>query len=85
MSMITKNPSNSQDPKTLTKQRDLFKGLLIGAFILWISMLIAAFYFYFKKDNIALFIPVFSLIAVFVPIYLRFKTLNTEVKSKGLI
>ena len=85
MSMTTKNPSNPQDPKTLTKQRDLFKGLLIGACILWIFMLVAAFYFYFKKDNIALFIPVFSLIAVFVPIYLRFKTLNTEVKSKGLI
>lgn len=83
--MTTKNPSNPQDPKTLTKQRDLFKGLLIGTCILWIFMLIAAFYFYFKKDNIALFIPVFSLIAVFVPIYLRFKTLTTEVKSKGLI
>ena len=82
--MTTKTPSNPQDPKTLTKQRDLFKGLLIGACILWIFMLIAAFYFYFKKDNIALFIPVFSLIAVFVPIYLRFKTLNTEIKSKGI-
>jgi len=82
--MIPKNPSSPQDVKTLTKQRDFLKGLLIGACILWLFILVAAIYFYSKKDNIALFIPVLSLIVVFLPIFLRFKTLDAEIKSRKL-
>ncbi|TDQ08328.1 hypothetical protein [Pedobacter metabolipauper] len=82
--MISNNPTTPKDLKGLTKQRDFFKGLLIGACILWLFILAAAIYFYSKKDNIALFIPVFSLIVVFLPIFLRFKSLDAEIKSKKL-
>lgn len=78
------NPSNQQDLKTLTKNRDFFKGLLIGACILWLFVLAAGFYFYSKKGNMALFIPVFSLIVVFFPIYQRYKIMDGEIKSKKL-
>jgi hypothetical protein len=76
--------NNQQDLKTSTKQRDFFKGLLIGACILWLLILAAAIYFYSKKDNIALFIPAFSLIVVFLPVYLRFKSLDAKIKSKKI-
>jgi len=75
--------SNNQPALTkLSRQRDFFKGLLIGACILWLFVLAAAIFFYSKKHSIALFIPVFSLIAVFLPIYMRFKTLDAAIKSK---
>jgi len=82
--MISNNPSNPQDLKTLIKQRDFFKGLLIGVCILWPCILAAAIYFYFKKGNIALFLPALTIILGFIPVYLRVKTLNTEIKSKEL-
>lgn len=82
--MITKNPSNPQDLKTLIKQRDFFKGILIGVCILWPFILAAAVYFYYKKDNIALFIPSVTVFIGFLPIYLRFKSLDAEIKSKKL-
>lgn len=82
--MKADNPSNPQDLKTLKKQRDFFKGLLIGACILWPFVLAAAIYFYYKKDNVALFIPTMTLIVGFLPIYLRVKTLSAEIKSKEL-
>lgn len=82
--MISNNPSNPQDLKTLTKQRDFFKGVLIGVCILWPFILAAAIYFYYKKDNIALFIPSITIFISFLPIYLRFKTLNSEIKAKEL-
>jgi hypothetical protein len=81
--MKLSNPSSSQELKTLTKQRDLFKSLLIAAFILWPCILVAAFYFYHKKGNIALFIPVFTIILCLLPVYLRVKTLNAKIKSKN--
>ena len=76
--------NNQQDIKTLTKNRDFLKGILIGTCILWICILAAAFYFYSKKGNVALFIPVCSLIVVFLPIYLRFKSMDANVKSQKL-
>lgn len=82
--MISDNTSGKQDLKTLTKNRGFFKGLLIGGCILWLFILAAAFYFYSKKGNVALFIPVFSLIVVFLPIYLRFKTMDAGIKSQKL-
>ena len=72
-----------KDLNKLIKNRDIYKALLICAFILWPCILIAAIYFYSKKGSIALFIPVFTLIAVFVPVYMQFRSLNAEVKSKG--
>lgn len=77
--------NNPQNLKTVIKQRNFLKGLLIGTLILWIFILAAAFYFYSKKDNVALFIPVCSLIVVFLPIFLRFRSLDAEIKSKELI
>lgn len=82
--MATKNPTNHQDLKPLIKQRDFFKGLLIGVFILWPCILAAAVYFYYKKGNIALFLPAVTIILGFLPVYLRFKTLSSEIKSKKL-
>ncbi|MNW99617.1 hypothetical protein D3C86_290960 [compost metagenome] len=80
--MITNNPSNPQDIKTLTKQRDFFKGLLIGVCILWPCIFAAAIYFYYIKGNIALFFPALTIILAFLPVYLRLKTLSSEIKSK---
>ena len=82
--MISNNPSNLQDLKTLIKQRDFFKGVLIGVCILWPFILAAAIYFYYKKDNIALFIPSITIFISFLPIYLRFKTLTSEITAKEL-
>jgi len=75
---------NQSELKTLTNKRDFFKGLLIGACILWIGIVAAAFYFYFKTGNVALFVPIFGLIVVFIPIFQRFKILDGEIKSKKL-
>ncbi len=82
--MTSNNPSTQQDIQTLTKQRDFFKGVLIAACILWPFIFLAAIYFYYKKDSIALFIPSVTIFVGFLPIYLRFKTLNAELKSKKL-
>ncbi|RZJ86734.1 MAG: hypothetical protein EOO20_17660 [Chryseobacterium sp.] len=82
--MITKNPSKLQDLNTMIKQRDFFKGILIAAGILWPCIIAAAIYFYFKKNSIALFIPAFTIFLSFLPIYLRLKSLNAEIKSKQL-
>ena len=81
--MKLSNPSSSQELKTLTKQRDFFKSLLIAACFLWPCILVAAIYFYHKKGNIALFIPVLTIILCLLPVYLRVKTLKAEIKSKN--
>ena len=80
--MITNNPSDPQNLKTLTKQRDFFKGLLIGVGILWPLIIAAAFYFFYKKKSITLFFPSITVFIGFLPIYLRFKSLDAEIKSK---
>jgi len=80
--MISDKPSNPQDLKALSKQRDFFKGVLIAVCILWPFILAAAIYFYYKKGNIALFIPSITIFISFLPIYLRYKTLNSEIKAK---
>lgn len=82
--MLSTNLSNPQDLKTLIKQRNFLKGVLIGICILWPFVLAAAIYFYYKKDNIALFIPSITIFISFLPIYLRIKTLTSEIKSKEL-
>ncbi len=81
--MTTNNPSAAQDLKSLIKQKDFFKGILIGISILWPCILAAAIYFYYKKANVALFLPVVTIILAFLPVYLRFKSLSAEIKSKG--
>jgi len=81
--MKLSNPSSPQELKTLTKQRDLFKSSLIAACILWPFILVAAIYFYHKKGNIALFIPVLTIIICLLAVYLRVKTLNAKIKSKN--
>ena len=80
--MIENKSTNPQDLKTMTKQRDFFKGVLIAIGILWPFILAAAFYFYYKKGNVALFIPTFTIILGFLPVFLRFKSLDAEIKSK---
>ncbi|RZL64149.1 MAG: hypothetical protein EOO93_07360 [Pedobacter sp.] len=82
--MIANNSSNTQDSKKQIKQRDFFKGVLIGACILWPCIVVAAIYFYYKKGNIALFFPALTIFLSFLPVYLRFKTLDSEVKEKKL-
>jgi archaellum biogenesis protein FlaJ (TadC family) len=81
--MKINDPSNPQDLTTLTKQRDIFKSLLISFCILWPCILVAAIYFYHKKENIALFIPVVTIVLGLLPVYLRFKTLNAEIRSRN--
>jgi len=77
--------NDQKDIKTLTKNRDLYKVLLICACIIWPCILIAAIYFYSKKGSIALFIPVFTLIVVLFPIFFQFKSLNAEVNSRSKV
>jgi len=72
---------NDAETQKLIKTRDLLKGVLIGGCFLWIAMVIAAVYFYSKTNNVALFVPVFSLIVVFFPVYQRMKKLDGEIKS----
>ncbi|TDO23790.1 hypothetical protein CLV32_0075 [Pedobacter duraquae] len=80
--MVTKTPSPQQDLKTLIRQRDFFKGILIGVCILWPFIFAAAIYFYYKKGNIALFIPSITILISFLPIYLRLKALSSDIKAK---
>jgi len=82
--MIANNPTTPRDLKRLTKKRDFLKGVLIGTCILWSCILAAAIYFYYKKSNIALFLPAVTIILGFLPIYLRFKALSSEIKVKKL-
>jgi len=81
--MITTKPTTPQDLKIMTKQRDLFKAVLIAICILSPCILAAAIYFYFKKSNIALFIPAVTIILAAIPVYLRFKSLDAELKTKS--
>jgi len=81
--MITTKPTTPQDLKIMTKQRDLFKAVLIAICILCPCILAAAIYFYFRKSNIALFIPAVTIILAAIPVYLRFKSLDAELKTKS--
>lgn len=82
---MSNNPSTTKELKTLIKQRNFFKGVLIGVSILWPFILAAAIYFYYKKDSIALFLPAVTIILSFLPVYLRVKALNAEIRSNELI
>jgi len=77
--------NDQKDIKTLTKTRDLYKSLLISVCILWTCIFIAALYFYSKKGNIALFIPAFTSIAIWFPVYIRFRSLNAKVRSRNKV
>ena len=81
--MITTKPTTPLDLKVMAKQRDLFKAVLIAICILWPCILAAAIYFYYKKSNIALFLPAVTIILAALPVYLRFKSLNAELKTKS--
>jgi membrane-bound metal-dependent hydrolase YbcI (DUF457 family) len=76
------NQSSQTDLKKLIRHRDFFKSLLIAACILWIFILAMAFYLYFKKGDRTLLIPLFALIMVFLPVTLRIRTLEAEIKSR---
>jgi len=78
---MSNNPSTTQDIKSLTNQRDLFKGLLIGIGILCPCIIAAAIYFCYKKGNIALFLPAVTIMLALIPVYLRVKNLTLEINS----
>jgi hypothetical protein len=87
INLFTKNQEMMSKPQTeqksLIKNRGFLKGLIIGASILWVFILVAAIYFHSKTGNFTLFVPVFYLIVVFFPIYQRLQKLNAEAKSRS--
>ncbi|WP_293916303.1 MULTISPECIES: hypothetical protein [unclassified Sphingobacterium] len=68
----------------LTYRKNLIKGILIGAVIVWIAMLGMAVYVYLHISSLKLFIPVAALPVTLIPMISVLKVLNTEIKNRSI-
>ncbi|MGJ1430183.1 hypothetical protein ACR79M_00925 [Sphingobacterium spiritivorum] len=68
----------------LTYRKNLIKGILIGAVIVWIAMLGMAVYVYLYISSLKLFIPVAALPVTLIPMVSVLKVLNTEIKNRSI-
>ena len=81
---VTKKLSDEK----LIKRRDLFKGILIGMYVVCVILIILLVYIFFNKGfsaiSIASFIPVFMLPVITMPLYFQVTLLEKEVKARNL-
>lgn len=68
--------------KRLMERRNLVKGILIGAVIVWFFIIGMAFYVYMNISSLKLFIPAAVLPVTFIPMINALKVLNAEIKSR---
>ncbi|MGJ1195656.1 hypothetical protein ACR777_07720 [Sphingobacterium spiritivorum] len=66
------------------ERRNLVKGILIGAVIVWFFMIGMAFYVYRCISSLKLFIPVAVLPVTLIPMINALKVLNAEIKTRSI-
>ena len=86
--MENKNNISELSDEKLIKRRDLFKGILIGMYVVCVILIILLVYIFFNKGfsaiSIASFIPVFMLPVITMPLYFQVTLLEKEVKARNL-
>lgn len=80
---MSQNKLSEVSTEDLLKRKKLFKGVLTGVGIMWVLLLGAAIYFYGKKSNVALFVPLIALPVTLQPAMMHIKALEKELKSRG--
>ena len=86
--MENKNNLSELSDEKLIKRRDLFKGILIGMYVVCVILIILLVFIFFNKGfsaiSIASFIPVFMLPVITMPLYFQVTLLEKEVKARNL-
>ncbi len=86
--MENKNKLSELSDEKLLKRRDLFKGILIGMYVVCVFLIILLVYIFYNKGfdaiSIASFVPVFMLPVITMPLYLQVSLLNKEIKARNL-
>ncbi|ALR30669.1 hypothetical protein ATE47_09080 [Chryseobacterium sp. IHB B 17019] len=82
------NVNKELNDEKLLKKRDLLKGASIGLGIVYILAIAILIYLFVTRGTqnipLAIFIPVFAMIAVFIPLLINLGLLNKEIKSRNL-
>jgi hypothetical protein len=83
-----KNVNKELNDEKLLKKRDLLKGASIGLGIVYILAIAILIYLFITRGSqnvpLAILIPVFAMIAVFIPLLINLSLLNKEIKSRNL-
>jgi hypothetical protein len=82
------NVNKELTDEKLLKKRDLLKGASIGLGIVYILAIAILIYLFVTRgtQNVpsAILIPIFAMIAVFIPLLINLSLLNKEIKSRNL-
>ena len=83
-----KNINKDLSDEKLLKKRDLLKGASIGLGIVYVLAIAILIYLFTTKETknipLAVLIPTFTLITVFIPLLVSLSLLNKEIKSRNL-
>lgn len=83
-----KNINKDLSDEKLLKKRDLLKGASIGLGIVYVLAIAILIYLFTTKETknipLAVLIPIFTLITVFIPLLVSLSLLNKEIKSRNL-
>jgi len=82
------NVNKELTDEKLLKKRDLLKGASIGLGIVYILAIAILIYLFVTRgtQNVpsTILIPIFAMIAVFIPLLINLSLLNKEIKSRNL-
>jgi hypothetical protein len=85
---MSKNPIANLSNEKLIKRREFLKGALIGIGIIWILLTAICTYIFFKQglknNSFVMFIPLFTLPATLLPLFINLSLLSKEIKSRKL-
>jgi len=83
-----KNINKELSDEKLLKKRNLLKSASIGLGIVYVLAIAILIYLFTTKGTknipLAVFIPIFTLITVFIPLLVSLSLLNKEIKSRNL-
>jgi len=83
-----KNVNKELNDEKLLKKRDLLKSASIGLGIVYILAIAILIYLFVTRgtQNVpsTILIPIFAMIAVFIPLLINLSLLNKEIKSRNL-
>ncbi|MDN3605462.1 hypothetical protein [Kaistella yonginensis] len=86
--MEPKNKLSELSDEKLLQRRDMFKGILIGMYVVCVVLIVLLVYIFFNKGfsaiSIASFVPVFMLPVITMPLYFQVTLLEKEVKARNL-
>lgn len=77
-----KNNLSEQSLESLVKQRNLLKGVAIGFGVVLLLAFSIILYVVIEKKNFALIAVLPASMITLIPILLRFRQINTEIKSR---